>query len=251
MIVVRSAARGVLGAMAMTGMRRVTTDLGLVEEPPPERIAKGGVPGLFARIAPEHRETAIELFHWGFGAVGGVGYGFLPAVICRRRWSGPAYGLVILGVFEAVIAPPLVLVLAACLDRWPRLWKMAFTSITVAVGLVSIDLAAVDHASRPPDEYRQAAQFVGKHVAPATPVVATGYLYLETVAVHPASAYPASQALHPGWRADPRDAEGSPLPAGAFIWIGEREAPEFAAIQRSRVVNPLFVNGRAMVAAVR
>jgi hypothetical protein len=45
--------------MAMTGVRRVTTDLGLVRKPPPERIATEGIPGLFARLAPEHLETAI------------------------------------------------------------------------------------------------------------------------------------------------------------------------------------------------
>ncbi len=103
----RLAARGVLGAMAMTGMRRVTTDLGLVQKPPPERIASEGVPGLFRRVAPEHRETAIELFHWGVGAVGGMGFGILPAALRRRRWAGPAYGLAILGFFEAAIVPQL------------------------------------------------------------------------------------------------------------------------------------------------
>ena len=103
----RLAARGVLGAMAMTGMRRVTTDLGLVQKPPPERIATEGVPGLFRRVAPEHRETAIELFHWSVGAVGGIGFGILPAALRRRRWAGPAYGLAILGFFEAAIAPQL------------------------------------------------------------------------------------------------------------------------------------------------
>ena len=103
----RLATRGVLGAMAMTGMRRVTTDLGLVQKPPPERIATEGVPGLFRRVAPEHRETAIELFHWGVGAVGGMGFGILPATLRRRRWAGPAYGLAILGFFEAAIVPQL------------------------------------------------------------------------------------------------------------------------------------------------
>lgn len=102
----RSAARGVLGAMAMTGVRRVTTDLGLVQKPPPERVATE-VPGLFARIAPKHRETAIELCHWGVGAGGAIGFAILPAALRRRRWAGPAYGLAILGVFEAVIAPRL------------------------------------------------------------------------------------------------------------------------------------------------
>jgi hypothetical protein len=104
--VLRSAARGVLGAMAMTGVRRVTTDLGLVRKPPPERIATEGIPRFFARIAPEHPETVIELCHWGVGAVGGIGFRIFPAALRGRRWAGPAYGLAILAAFEA-IAPGL------------------------------------------------------------------------------------------------------------------------------------------------
>jgi hypothetical protein len=93
--------------MAMTGMRRVTANLGLVHKPPPERIATEGIPGLVTRLSPEHRDTAIELLHWGVGAVGGVGFGILPAALRRRRWAGPSYGLAILAVFEAAIAPRL------------------------------------------------------------------------------------------------------------------------------------------------
>ena len=103
----RSSARGVLGAMAMTGMRRVTEGLGLVQKAPPERVATEGIPGLLTRLAPEHRETAIELCHWGVGASGAVGYGMLPAALRRKRWAGPVYGLAILAVFEAAIAPRL------------------------------------------------------------------------------------------------------------------------------------------------
>ena len=108
----RAAARGVLGAMAMTGVRRVTTDLGLVRKPPPERIAtegipRLGIPRLFARLAPEHPETVIELCHWGVGAVGGIGFRIFPASLRGRRWTGPAYGLAILAAFETAIAPGL------------------------------------------------------------------------------------------------------------------------------------------------
>jgi hypothetical protein len=93
--------------MAMTGVRRVTTDLGLVRKPPPERIATEGIPGLFARLAPEHPEIVIELCHWGVGAVGGIGFRIFPAALRGRRWAGPAYGLAILAVFETAIAPGL------------------------------------------------------------------------------------------------------------------------------------------------
>jgi len=93
--------------MAMTGVRRVTTDLGLVRKPPPERIATEGIPGLFARFAPEHHEAVIELCHWGVGAVGGIGFRIFPAALRARFWAGPAYGLAILAVFETAIAPGL------------------------------------------------------------------------------------------------------------------------------------------------
>ena len=102
---VRPAARGVLGAMAMTGVRRITVDLGLVQKSPPEEIATEGVPARLAQVAPEHRETAIELLHWGVGAIGGMGFGILPAGVRRRRWAGAAYGLAILGVFEGAVGP--------------------------------------------------------------------------------------------------------------------------------------------------
>jgi hypothetical protein len=89
--------------MAMTGVRRITVDLGLVQKPPPEEIATEGT--RLAQVAPEHRETAIELLHWGVGAIGGMGFGILPAGVRRRRWAGAAYGLAILGVFEIAVAP--------------------------------------------------------------------------------------------------------------------------------------------------
>ncbi len=93
--------------MAMTGVRRVTTNLGLVQKPPPEQVATEGVPELFAQIPPEHRETAIELCHWGVGAGGAIGFAMLPAALRRQSWAGPAYGLAILGVFETMVAPRL------------------------------------------------------------------------------------------------------------------------------------------------
>ena len=90
--------------MAMTGLRRVTVGLGLVEEPPPSEIAREGVPALLARIPPEHRDEAIELAHWGYGALAGAAYGLLPPLLRRGIWSGPAYGLGIWALFEVVLA---------------------------------------------------------------------------------------------------------------------------------------------------
>ena len=91
--------------MAMTGLRRVTVGLGLLEEPPPSEIAREGVPALLACIPPEHRDEAIELAHWGYGALGGVAYGLLSRSLRRGMWAGPAYGLGIWALFELVLAP--------------------------------------------------------------------------------------------------------------------------------------------------
>jgi hypothetical protein len=104
---VRTMIRGVVGAMAMTGLRRMTTGLGLVKETPPEEVADRGVPELFDRIPDDRRGEAIELAHWTFGGLAGAGYAFLPDGLRRRRWAGPVYGLAIWVGFEAVIGPSL------------------------------------------------------------------------------------------------------------------------------------------------
>jgi hypothetical protein len=41
-----TAIRGTVAAMAMTGMRRVSVGLGLVEETPPEELVEEGAPDL-------------------------------------------------------------------------------------------------------------------------------------------------------------------------------------------------------------
>lgn len=101
----RAFARGVVADMAMSGMRRMTTGLGLVEEEPPEQIAGEGVPGL-ARVPPDLRAEAIELAHWTYGGVGGVAFGAFPAAVRRKSWAGPpAYGLATWLFFETALAP--------------------------------------------------------------------------------------------------------------------------------------------------
>ncbi|HLJ74676.1 MAG TPA: hypothetical protein VKU62_08835 [Thermoanaerobaculia bacterium] len=140
--------------------------------------------------------------------------------------------------FESVIAAPLVLWLGTSAR------KMLIGPL-LAVGFAISLVGIIDHAQRPIDDYRAAAEFVRN--APG-PVVASGYLYLETISFRPAIAFPPEQALHPGWRATATS--GSELPPQPFMWVGERYAPELALIERSRRVTPLFVNGRAAVVRV-
>ena len=140
--------------------------------------------------------------------------------------------------FESVIATPLVLWLAASARK-------ILIPLLIAVWLAICAVGIFDHLQRPIDDYRDAAMHLR---GVREPVVASGYLYLETIMVHPATAFPTDQALHPGWRATA--ATGSELPPGTFIWIGERYAPELALIRRSRSITPLYVNGRALIVKV-
>ena len=106
----RGAARGAVGAMAMTGMRVITTELGLVEQTPPQAIGRQRARGLRAlvRRAPRRqRRGLIEVAHWAFGAGGGAAFGALPGGVRRRPWAGPVYGLVVWLGFEVGIAPAL------------------------------------------------------------------------------------------------------------------------------------------------
>ena len=103
----RGAARGTIAAMAMTGMRSLTTRLGLVRRTPPYEIAEHGVPRLLAAVPPERRDEAIELAHWAYGAGAGAAFGALPGSLRARTWTGPAYGIAIWALFELVVAPAL------------------------------------------------------------------------------------------------------------------------------------------------
>jgi hypothetical protein len=145
--------------------------------------------------------------------------------------------------FEAVIAGPLVLLLANA--------RLRIVIPLTVIGAFVIAAGAIDHYRRPPDPYREAAMVLKRNAKPADTIVATGYLYLETVAAleRPVIAWPAEQALHPGWRAT----GGNPaeLPQGTFLWIGERGAPELVRLQGVRSVQPLFTNERAMIALTR
>ena len=65
-------AAGAIAAMAMTGMRTLTGNLGLVERPPPHAIIRQRAASLLRRVPRRRRRSAIELAHWGYGAVGGI-----------------------------------------------------------------------------------------------------------------------------------------------------------------------------------
>ena len=100
----RAAARGVIAAMAMTGVRRVSVGLGLVHQAPPEEIAEHGVPHIFDAIPSEYRDEAIELAHWAYGGLAGAAFGALPQAARRSTWAGPVYGLASWAFFERLLA---------------------------------------------------------------------------------------------------------------------------------------------------
>jgi hypothetical protein len=132
--------RGAIAAMAMTGMRAFTVDMGLVKQTPPQAIARQRAKGLIRQLPRRRRRAVIELAHWGYGAVGGVGFALLPkSVRSRRRWVGPIYGLVIWLGFELGLAPLLGLRQA----RQRRLVeRAALASDHVLYGLVLSEIRA-------------------------------------------------------------------------------------------------------------
>lgn len=100
------AVRGVIGAMAMTGMRTFTADVGLLRETPPQSIAKQRRPtGVLAHVPKGRRRAAVELVHWSVGVAGGAIFGAVPEELRRASWFGPLYGLGILVSYDFGIAP--------------------------------------------------------------------------------------------------------------------------------------------------
>lgn len=100
------ALRGAVAAMAMTGMRTFTENAGIVGQAPPQAIVRQRIPGMRRSLGARPRRRVLEeVFHWTYGAAGGVAYAALPRPLRAHRWAGPAYGLAIWLSFEAGIAP--------------------------------------------------------------------------------------------------------------------------------------------------
>jgi len=105
--IAHGALRGVIAAMAMTGMRAFTVDYGLVEEPPPRAIIRQRLGLLLERAPKRRRRGMIELFHWAYGGAGGAVFAALPEKIRLQPWAGPTYGLSVWLSFELMLAPGL------------------------------------------------------------------------------------------------------------------------------------------------
>jgi hypothetical protein len=108
--------RGAIAAMAMSGMRVFTVDVGLVGQTPPQAIAKQRARGLLREVPRGRRRAAVELMHWSYGAAGGAAFGALPEDVRKRAWAGPAYGFLLWLSFELGVAP----VLGLAQSKQPR-----------------------------------------------------------------------------------------------------------------------------------
>jgi hypothetical protein len=159
--------------------------------------------------------------------------------------------------FESVVAP------VVGIDMYPRnttagtessarIWTPKALPILLLLILCAwiSAKAIVDYAGRAPDDYHLAAAWLVGHVPRGERVVASGYLYLPSVVAGvEVESFPAEQAIHPGWRALLRSTDAPPQ--APFVWIGETAAPERKVLERTRRVEPLYVNQRAMVARIR
>jgi hypothetical protein len=127
--VVHALFRGVVGAMAMSGMRLFAAHAGLIREDPPGRLVRKKKRGRRPR-------WLVELVHWGMGAAFGAVFGLLPDAVRRRPWSGPVYGVLVWIGFDAVAAPLLGLE-----RNWPKGRERAvFVADHVLYGLVLNEL---------------------------------------------------------------------------------------------------------------
>lgn len=104
-ILVRAGARGLLGAMVMSGARQLTTNLGIMDETPPETMVSRVAPTALRTVDRDKRSALTELAHWGYGTAGGLGYGLLPRPLRKSAATGPLYGIAVWLAFELGIAP--------------------------------------------------------------------------------------------------------------------------------------------------
>lgn len=124
--------RGVVAAMAMTGVRSLTTQLGIVRLTPPDELGRHGAAApLLQLVPPERRGAALELAHWAYGGLGGAAFALLPPRAHGSKTVGTAYGLTLWALYELVIAP-----VAGAERRRPVAERAALAADHVLYGLV-------------------------------------------------------------------------------------------------------------------
>jgi hypothetical protein len=144
--VVRAGARGLVAAMAMTGIRTVTAAVGPHEKSPPEAIVDEHAPRPVQELPSRHREALTELAHWGYGAAGGVAFGMLPRRIRTHISAGPLYGLALWLTFEVGIAPALGVEHAR---QRQALWRTVIAFDHVLYGVMVAGRLAPEPRARP------------------------------------------------------------------------------------------------------
>ena len=102
--IANGAMRGVVGALAMTGMRQFAAELGLIGKTPPEEMAEKAR-GMTVDIPFDNGRAAVLTLHCAVGALGGIGFGMLPDGIRQRGWGGPAWGIAIWLGYELAVEP--------------------------------------------------------------------------------------------------------------------------------------------------
>jgi hypothetical protein len=146
-LVIRAGARGLVAAMAMTGSRTVTAALAPEERTPPQAIVEEHAPLAVRRLTAYQRQAMTELFHWAYGAGGGLVFGLLPPRVRGLPGTGVVYGLVVWLAFEAGIAP--LLKIQQVKER-PVLWRTAMALDHVLYGVVVAGRLAPEPAARVP-----------------------------------------------------------------------------------------------------
>lgn len=156
--------------------------------------------------------------------------------------------------FESVLAVPLVLWVAASLERWRPAVRYALVAVLMLAGGTLVVRDIVDETNRPTDPRLRAAMFAQR--LGGADVVASDYAYLFAAAtLGPRTvAFPPEQAQHPGWYRPPSMeaalAAARSLPANGFVFIGDSFTPELAALRQVRRVQLKFRDGPAVVLEV-
>ena len=91
----------------MSGVRNITSELGLIREAPPAGLAKRASRSRLRRVPKRLRKPLVEVLHWQVGALGGATFAVLPDHVRKQAWAGPAWGVLIQSGFGLVIAPAL------------------------------------------------------------------------------------------------------------------------------------------------
>jgi hypothetical protein len=150
---------GIVGALAMTGIRTLLVATGIVSKPLPHKVERRMAMqlGVNDRLGAHSEDLLAQAQHLALGATFGVGYSLLRYLLDFPSSAGPLYGLFVYAVNVAGLGPALDLNRPPWRDDPPNVARQIFIHLIYGI-VTAVMVRRLAHDQEMPDNLSRGDQ---------------------------------------------------------------------------------------------